>query len=332
MAYQPNPDRYQAMRYVRLGRSGVCIAPLALGLWQNFGDDCRYDGCRDTLLTAFDAGVNHIDLANNYGIPAGAAERTFGRVLREEFAAHRDELFISTKAGYTMWPGPFGDHGSKKYLIASLDQSLQRMGLDYVDLFYHHRPDPQTPLEETAEALEQVVRQGKALYIGLSNYGPEQTEAMIAELSRRGVRCLLHQMRYSMFAREPEQGLLETLRHHGVGSIAFSPLAQGLLTAKYLGGVPTDSRMSLGHTSLKPADLTEARLGQIRALNGIAEARGQTLAQLALTWALRDGGVDTLIVGARNPAQLKDSLRALNGPSLSGEELDTIEAVLRPNA
>jgi len=326
--YQPNPDRYSQTRLVRLGRSGVRVAPIALGLWQNFGDDCRYDVCRDTLCAAFDAGVNHFDLANNYGIPAGAAERTFGRVLKNELAAHRDELFISTKAGYTMWDGPFGDHGSKKYLIASLDQSLARMGLSYVDLFYHHRPDPETPIEETAEALEQIVRQGKALYIGLSNYSAAQTDAMLAELDRRGLHCLIHQMRYSMLAREPEMGLFATLKHHGVASIAFSPLAQGLLTAKYLGGVPTDSRMSLGHTSLKAQDLTEKRLEQLRLLNQLAAERGQSLAQLALGWALRDGGADTLIVGARNPEQLGDSLQTLSQPALTAEECDRIDRIL----
>lgn len=323
-----NPNRYQEMRYVRLGRSGVRIAPIALGLWQNFGDDCRFDVCRDTLCAAFDAGINHFDLANNYGNPPGSAERTFGRVLRGELAAHRDELLISTKAGYTMWDGPFGDHGSKKYLIASLDQSLQRMGLDYVDLFYHHRPDPETPIEETAEALEQIVRQGKALYIGLSNYNPAQTEAMLAELERRGVRCLIHQMRYSMLAREPENGLLSLLRARGVASIAFSPLAQGLLTAKYLGGIPAESRMGQGRW-LKAADLTEARLAQLRGLNDLAAARGQSLAQMALSWVLRDGGADTLIVGARNPDQLRDSLQALNGPAFTVDELAAVEALLQ---
>ncbi len=326
--YQPNPDRYRDMPYVRLGASGVRIAPIALGLWQNFGDDCRFDICRDTLLTAFDAGVNHFDLANNYGIPGGSAERTFGRVLAGELAAHRDELFISTKAGYTMWPGPFGDGGSKKYLIASLEQSLKRMGLAYVDLFYHHRPDTQTPLEETADALEQIVRQGKALYIGLSNYNAEQTHAMLAELEVRGLRCLVHQMRYSMLAREPEQALFAELHAHGVASIAFSPLAQGLLTPKYLDGVPQESRMTAGHTSLKPEALTKARLAQLQKLQSIATARGQSLAQLALAWALRIGGADALIVGARNPGQLLDSLGALHKVRMTEDEYQAIEQVL----
>ena len=326
--YQPNPERYRAMPYVRMGRSGVPLSPITLGLWQNFGDDCRYDTCRDTLCAAFDAGVNHFDLANNYGIPAGSAERTFGRVLQNEFAAHRDELFISTKAGYTMWPGPFGDHGSKKYLLSSLDQSLQRMGLAYVDVFYHHRPDPQTPIQETAEALEQAVRQGKALYIGLSNYNPEQTTAMLTELERRGLHCLMHQMRYSMLMREAEQGLFATLRERGVGSIAFSPLAQGLLTHKYLSGVPAESRMTQGHTSLKPEELTPHRLAQLRALHELAAGRGQTLAQLALAWALREGGADALIVGARNPEQLADSLRALDQRAFTADELTAIDAIL----
>lgn len=327
--YQPNPDRYRNMPYVRLGRSGVMIAPIALGLWQNFGEDFRFDVCRDTLCAALDAGVNHFDLANNYGNPSGAAESTFGRVLAGEFQNHRDELFISTKAGYAMWPGPFGDRGSKKSLIASLDQSLRRMGLAYVDLFYHHRPDPETPLEETAEALEQIVRQGKALYIGLSNYNAEQTVAMLDELNRRGVRCLIHQMRYSMLAREPEQALFAVLRDYGVASIAFSPLAQGLLTAKYLGAMPAESRMHEGRTSLKPADLTDDRRRQLAALNAIAADRGQTLAQLALAWALRIGGADALIVGARNPAQLLDSLGALSQVRMTEAEYAAIETILR---
>jgi len=326
--YQPNPDRYRDMPYVRMGASGVLIAPIALGLWQNFGEDYRYDVCRDTILTAFDAGVNHIDLANNYGNPGGSAERTFGRVLANELAAHRDELFISTKAGYAMWPGPFGDRGSKKYLIASLDQSLKRMGLTYVDLFYHHRPDDDTPIEETAEALEQIVRQGKALYIGLSNYNAAQTHQMLTELASRGLHCLIHQMRYSMFAREAEGALFGELRAHGVASIAFSPLAQGLLTNKYLDGVPTESRMNEKTTSLKPEALTPERLSQLQALNRIAQARGQSLAQLALAWALRIGGADALIVGARNPEQLTDSLGALRQVRLSADELTAIESVL----
>ena len=326
--HQPNPDRYGNMPYVRLGASGVQIAPIALWLWQNFGEDARFDVSRDTILTAFDAGVNHFDLANNYGNPAGSAERTFGRVLHDDLAAHRDELFISTKAGYTMWPGPFGDRGSKKYLIASLDQSLVRMGLEYVDLFYHHRPDPETPIEETAEALEQIVRQGKALYIGLSNYNAQQTHAMLAELEARGLHCLLHQMRYSMLARDAEQGLFAELKAHGVASIAFSPLAQGLLTDKYLSGVPEASRMRDGHTSLKAADLSDARLHQLKQLNDIAAARGQSLAQLALSWALRIGGTDALIVGARSAAQLTDSLGAIGHVRMSPEEYTAIEAVL----
>ena len=326
--YEPNPDRYRDMPYVRLGASGVKIAPIALGLWQNFGEDARFDVSRETLLTAFDAGVNHIDLANNYGNPPGSAEKTFGSVLREDLAAHRDELFISTKAGYTMWPGPFGDRGSKKYLIASLDQSLSRMGLDYVDLFYHHRPDPETPIEETAEALEQIVRQGKALYIGLSNYNAEQTHAMLHELEARELHCLIHQMRYSMLARDAEQGLFDELKAHGVASIAFSPLAQGLLTNKYLGGIPETSRLSEGHTSLKAADLSEARLAQLSQLSDIAAARGQSLAQLALSWALRIGGADALIVGARNAAQLRDSLGAIGHVRMTEEEYQAIERVL----
>ena len=326
--YQANPNRYEHMRYVRLGRSGVHIAPIALGLWQNFGEDCRFDVCRDTLCAAFDAGVNHFDLANNYGIPGGSAEQTFGKVLHNELAAHRDELFISTKAGYSMWPGPFGDRGSKKYLIASLDQSLKRMGLDYVDLFYHHRPDPYTPIEETADALEQIVRQGKALYVGLSNYDAQQTEAMLAELEMRDLHCLIHQMRYSMMAREPENELFGVLKAHGVASIAFSPLAQGLLTNKYLHGMPEDSRMAASRTSLRADALTDERVAQLQKLNDMALARGQTLAQLALNWALRSAGVDALIVGARNPAQLLDTLGSLNAPELIPEELAALETLL----
>lgn len=327
--YQSDSNRYARMSYPRLGRSGVCVSAFAVGLWQNFGEDCRYDNCRDVLCAAFDAGVNHFDLANNYGIPAGSAEETFGRVLRGEFAHHRDELFISSKAGHLMWDGPFGDHGSKKHLIASLDQSLRRMGLDYVDIFYHHRPDPDTPIEETAEALEQIVRQGKALYIGLSKYSPAQTAAMLDELGRRGLRCLLHQDRYSMLVREPEAELFPMLRERGVGSIAFSPLAQGMLTTKYLDAVPADSRMSAGHTSLNAGQLTDEARSRIRRLNDLAKDRGQTLPQMALAWTIREGGADTLIIGAHTVPQLTENLAALERREFTADELAVIEQILR---
>lgn len=325
--YQADEKRYEKMIYPRLGKSGVCVSKMALGLWQNFGEDHAYAASRDMVLYAFDHGVNHFDLANNYGNPAGSAEETFGKILKKDLHAYRDELFIATKAGYDMWPGPFGDHGSKKYLIASLDQSLQRMGLEYVDVFYHHRPDPDTPLEETAEALEQIVRQGKALYVGISNYSVAQTQAMLEQLKQRKVHCLLHQVKYSMLERQAEQ-LFPVLEQEGVGSIAFSPLAQGLLTGKYISQVPAGSRMDTAGSPLGREALTPERRDQLLRLNEIAQQRGQTMSQFALCWAIRAGAADTLILGARNAGQLQENLDALKHTDFSAEELAAIEDIL----
>jgi len=327
-AYRPDPARYERMRYRRCGRSGLDLPAVCLGLWHNFGDvDDRENG-RRILRLAFDRGITHFDLANNYGPPPGSAEERFGRVLREDFAAHRDELVISTKAGYLMWDGPYGEWGSKKYLVASLDQSLRRMGLDYVDVFYHHRPDPSTPLEETMGTLDQVVRQGKALYAGISNYGAEDTERAAAILEELGTPCLVHQPRYSMFERRVEGGLLDVLGVRGIGCVAFSPLAQGLLTDRYLEGIPEGSRAASAHGFLRPEALTEDTVRRIRALDGIARARGQSLAQMALAWILKDPRVTAVLVGASRPEQLLDSLGCLDAAAFGDDELSAIEAVL----
>ena len=329
MVYLPNPRRYQSMTYRRCGRSGLKLSAVSLGLWHNFGHVDVQDTCRATLHLAFDAGITHFDLANNYGPPPGSAEENFGRILRQDFRAYRDELVISTKAGYHMWEGPYGEWGSKKYLVSSLDQSLQRMGLEYVDIFYSHRPDPDTPLEETMGALDLIVRQGKALYAGISNYSAEQTEEACRILKQLGTPCLIHQPKYSMFVRWIEEGLLDVLGREGVGCIPFSPLAQGLLTNKYLTGVPADSRVAKSHGFLKESELTEARLEQIRQLNHLAENRGQTLAQMALAWVLRDDRITSVLVGASRPEQLADSLRCLDKLSFTSDELSRIEEILR---
>ena len=288
MSSFPRPDRYQQMEYRRSGRSGIKLPAISLGLWHNFGDSTRVDNSRTLLRHAFDHGITHFDLANNYGPPPGSAEENFGRILREDFRAHRDELIISTKAGYTMWDGPYGDWGSRKYLISSLDQSLKRMGLEYVDIFYHHRPDPETPLEETMRALDQVVRQGKALYAAISNYPADRAAEAIAILRDLGTPCLIHQPRYSMFERTPEQGLIQTLGEAGVGCIAFSPLAGGVLTDRYLQGIPEDSRVASGSKFLSENQLTDEKMEKVRKLNEIALQRGQKLAQMALAWVLRE--------------------------------------------
>jgi L-glyceraldehyde 3-phosphate reductase len=328
MHYLPSSQRYQTMQYRRCGRSGLKLPAVSLGLWHNFGHVDVQSNCRAILHLAFDAGINHFDLANNYGPPPGSAEENFGRLLRSEFSGYRDELIISTKAGYKMWDGPYGDWGSRKYLLSSLDQSLRRMGLDYVDIFYSHRPDPDTPMEETMSALDQAVRQGKALYVGISNYSAEQTLQASRMLKQLGTPCLIHQPKYSMFERWVEKGLLDALEQEGVGCIPFSPLAQGMLTDKYLQGIPEDSRASKKHGFLKETDLTEERLGKIRALNGIAQTRGQTLAQMALAWVLRDARVTSVLVGASRPEQLADSLKCLENLVFSGEELNQITAIL----
>jgi len=326
--YGARADRYDAMPYRRCGRSGLKLPPLSLGLWQNFGGVDSPDNSRAILLRAFDLGVTHFDLANNYGPPYGSAEVTIGRVLQRDLAPYRDELVISTKAGYDMWPGPYGDWGSRKYLMASLDQSLKRMGLEYVDIFYSHRHDPNTPIEETMGALEQAVRSGKALYVGISNYDAAQTRDALKVLRGLNLPCLLHQMKYSMFERTPEQGLFETLDANGVGGIAFSPLAQGMLTNRYLKDIPADSRAGKPGRSLAPADLTAARRAQISALAGIAAARGQSLAQLALAWTLRQPCMTSALIGASRIEQLEDNLGALRNLAFEAAELAKIDGIL----
>lgn len=327
MANFPDPDRYAATPYRRCGRSGLMLSPISLGLWQNFGGVDDFETGRAIVRRAFDRGVTHFDLANNYGPPPGSAEENFGRMLAQDLSSHRDELIISSKAGYTMWPGPYGDHGSRKYLIASLDQSLARMGLDYVDIFYHHRPDPQTPLEESMGALDHMVRQGKALYVGLSSYPPELTQEAAMILRRLGTPCVVHQPRYSMLDRTPEAGLLDVLALEGIGCAAYSSLAQGLLTDRYLAGIPRDARMARDG-SLPPSRLTEALRDRLRRLNAIATSGGRSLAQLALVWLLRDPRVTTAIVGARTVAQLDGTLDTLGRPLLSPDELAAVTAVL----
>ncbi len=323
--HTPSPTRYDAMQYRRCGRSGLKLPAISLGLWHNFGSADRLDNARDMLRTAFDLGITHFDLANNYGPVPGSAEENFGAILRKDFAGYRDEMVISTKAGHLMWPGPYGDWGSRKYLLASLDQSLRRMGLDYVDIFYSHRPDPNTPVEETMDALAQAVRQGKALYVGISRYEPEEAEAAFAALRARGVPCLIHQPRYSLLERAPEAGLLDLLAREGVGAIAFCPLAQGLLTDRYLHGIPEDSRAALGR--FLKTEQVEAAVEKVRALSGIAAARGQSMAQMALAWVLR-GGVTSALIGASRPAQIAENVAALDNLAFSAEELSAIDGIL----
>ena len=327
MTYVPSPTRYDGMQYRRCGRSGLKLPVLSLGLWHNFGDSTALSTQRELLRTAFDAGITHFDLANNYGPPYGSAEINFGRLLREDFAAHRDELIISTKAGYDMWPGPYGQGGSRKYLLASLDRSLGRMGLDYVDIFYSHRFDAATPLEETASALADAVRQGKALYVGISSYSPAKTTEMAALLRERNVPLLIHQPSYSMLNRWIERELLETLDREGTGCIAFSVLAQGLLSTKYLSGVPQDARARKpGGDSLRSEHLSTNNLARVKALNEIALQRGQSLPQMALAWALRDPRVTTALIGASSAAQIKENIGALDHMKFSDEELRLIDA------
>jgi len=331
MTYIPSTDRYSNMIYRRCGKSGIKLSAVSLGLWHNFGDVDTMSTYRKTLHTAFDAGITHFDLANNYGPPPGSAEINFGRILKEDFAAHRDELIISTKAGYYMWEGPYGEWGSKKNLVASLNQSLKRMDLEYVDIFYHHRPDPDTPLEETMAALDLIVRQGKALYVGISNYRPKEAAEAFRILKELGTPCLIHQPKYSMFERWVEnEGLLDLLGNEGVGCIPFSPLAQGLLTNKYLKGIPADSRVAKGVGFLTENNITEERLSQIKQLNDLAVKRGQSLAQMALAWILKDDRVTSVLIGASRPEQLTDSLKCLENIAFSSEELQQIETILAP--
>lgn len=328
MVFQADKTRYQSMQYRRCGQSGVKLPAISLGLWHNFGDTTLIDTSRQLLQRAFELGITHFDLANNYGPPPGSAESNFGRILQEDFLPYRDELIISTKAGYTMWDGPYGDWGSRKYLIASLDQSLKRMGLEYVDIFYHHRPDPETPLCETMKALDHVVRQGKALYVGLSNYPAELARQAIEILDDLGTPCLIHQPKYSMFERAPEQGLLSVLQDKGVGCIPFSPLAGGQLTDRYLNGIPADSRAASGSRFLNPDQITEEKISQVRELNALAESRGQKLSQMALAWVLRHDAVTTVLIGASKTAQIEDAVGTLDNLHFSADELSAIDAIL----
>jgi len=326
--YTPRTERYDTMLYRRCGKSGVKLPAIALGLWHNFGGVDRLENSRAMLCRAFDLGITHFDLANNYGPPYGSAEETFGQALRLDLRAWRDELIISTKAGYDMWPGPYGNWGSRKYLIASLDQSLKRMGLEYVDIFYSHRPDPETPIEETMGALDHAVRSGKALYAGISSYSAEQTSKALAALRHLGTPCLIHQFSYSMFRRDAEDRLLALLESSGVGGIAFCPLAQGLLTNRYLDGVPADSRAGKPNTYLKREQVEEQKVRQARALDELARERGQSLAQMSLAWVLRHGAMTSALIGASRVEQIEEDVAALSKVDWSKDELARINAVL----
>ncbi|MHA5052377.1 L-glyceraldehyde 3-phosphate reductase [Streptomyces sp. SD15] len=328
--YTAHPDRYADMPYRRTGRSGLKLPALSLGLWHNFGPDRPVETQRAILRRAFDLGVTHFDLANNYGPPPGAAEFALGDALKADFAPYRDELVISTKAGYLMWPGPYGEWGSRKYLLSSLDQSLARMGLDHVDIFYSHRPDPETPLEETMGALHSAVQQGKALYVGVSNYSPEQTREAARILADLGTPLLIHQPRYSMLDRRPEDGLLDALDELQVGSIAYSPLEQGLLTSRYLDGIPEGSRAASDSPFLSADTVTADLVGKLRALDEIAKSRGQSLAQMALAWVLRGGRVTSALIGASSPQQLEDSVTAIRALDFDPAELARIDAIIKP--
>ena len=325
--YQAEETRYDQMEYIHCGKSGLKLPRLALGLWHNFGSSDSLENQKALLCGAFDRGITHFDIANNYGPIAGAAEENFGRILKSNLSAYRDELIISTKAGYGMWKGPYGDWGSRKYLMASIDQSLKRLGLDYVDIFYHHRPDPETPLEETMGALSDMVHQGKALYVGISNYNAEQTKRAVQILRENGTPCLIHQMKYSMFNRAPENGLLAVLKEEGVGSIAFCPLAQGLLTDKYLHGIPDASRATKS-VFLHESDVTPQVIDKVSRLNEVAARRGQTLAQMALSWVLRENQVTTVLIGASKVKQIEDNVKIIGHLDFSEEEILTIEKIL----
>lgn len=327
--YCAGANRYDTMKYRRCGKSGIKLPELSLGLWHNFGGVDKLENCRAILRTAFDRGITHFDMANNYGPPPGSAEETFGTLFAQDFKPYRDELIISTKAGYTMWQGPYGDWGSKKYLVASLDQSLKRMGLDYVDIFYHHRPDPDTPLEETMDALSQIVRQGKALYVGISNYPAELTQKAVEILRKNGTPCLIHQAKYSMLNRWTEDGLLDVLDDSGVGCICFSPLAQGLLTGRYLSGnIPADSRAAR-NVFLKEKDITEEKLAVLRRLNNLAEQNDRTLARMAVKWILRDRRNTSVLIGASSVDQLNENLKALDDSDLDAATLAKIDEILK---
>jgi len=326
--YKVSDSRYVGAEYNRCGRSGLLTSPVTLGLWHNFGSSDDLDKARAMVRFAFDKGITHYDIANNYGSPdGGSAESNFGKILQADFSDHRDEMVITTKAGYYMWPGPYGDGGSKKYLVASLDQSLRRLGLDYVDIFYSHRPDPETPIEETVDALELAVRSGKALYVGISNYNTEQTRAAFDELHRRGIRCLVHQTRYSMLDRRPEEGLLDALDELGMGCVAFSPLEQGILTDRYLNGIPEGSRAS-GQSVFLTKEQVEARAGVASALNEIARSRDQTLAQMALAWVLKRKTVASVIIGASSADQIRENLECTKKGQFTAEELEKIDDIV----
>ena len=327
--YQADEKRYEEMKYNRCGASGLQLPAVSLGLWHNFGSNGNFDNMQDMCHTAFDHGITHFDLANNYGPVPGSAEENFGRILAKGLGRYRDELIISTKAGYDMWPGPYGNWGSKKYLVASLDQSLKRMGLDYVDIFYHHRPDPNTPLEETVRALDGIVKSGKALYVGISNYNKEQTIAAAELFKELGTPFIINQRKYSMFVRDIEKdGLKDYAAAHGIGIITFSPLAQGLLTDRYLHGIPEDSRVRTDGRFLKEAAIVEETLKKVRALNDLASQRGQTLAQMALSWILRDGDITSVLIGASKPSQILDNIGIVHATSFSNEERRKIEEIL----
>ncbi len=327
MTYNADDTRYNQIPYVRCGRSGLKLPPVSLGLWHNFGGVDDYQSSREMVLKSFDMGITHFDLANNYGPPYGSAEITFGKIFKDDIKSYRDELIISSKAGWDMWPGPYGDYGSRKYLIASMDQSLKRMGLEYVDIFYHHRPDPGTPMEETMGALDHLVRSGKALYVGISQYSAEQTKMASALLRELGTPCLIHQPNYSIFDRWIEDGLLEVLEQEGIGCIVFSPLAQGILTNRYIQNIPEDSRAGKEGTYLNAANITEDLRNQIRQLNEIALQRGQTLAQMAIAWVLRKKAVTSALIGASKVSQIEDCLKALDNLDFSKEELKQIDEI-----
>jgi L-glyceraldehyde 3-phosphate reductase len=328
MSYNPNPQRYDEMIYNRCGKSGLLLPAISLGLWHNFGGVDTYENGRKIIHRAFDAGITHFDLANNYGPPAGSAEETFGRILKNDMEAYRDEMIVSSKAGYGMWPGPYGEWGSRKYLISSCDQSLKRMKLEYVDIFYSHRFDPNTPLEETMGALDQLVRQGKALYVGISNYSAENTRRAAEILNSLGTPCLIHQPRYSMLDRWVENGLLDTIEEFGIGSIAFSPLEQGLLTDKYLDGIPENSRAGKPTGFLKPEQITPQKIEIVKKLNEIAISRGQSLAQMAIAWLLKDSRITSVLVGASSVSQLENNLQTLKNLKFTHEELEKIRTII----
>ena len=329
MVYLADEKRYEKMKYNRCGKSGLLLPAISLGLWHNFGDVTQVEVSRQMLRRAFDLGITHFDMANNYGPPAGSAESNFGRILKEDLLPYRDELVLSTKAGYYMWPGPYGEWGSKKYLVSSLDQSLKRTGLDYFDIFYHHRPDPNTPLEETMGALDLIVRQGKALYVGLSNYNAEQTKEAVRILKDLGTPCLIHQPSYSMLNRWIENGLIDVLEEEGVGSIAFSPLAGGKLTNRYLNGIPEDSRAASSSVFMQKSDITEELVAKVKALNEVAGKRGQSLAQMALAWNLKVGKLTSVLIGASKVSQIEDCVKALDHLEFTEEELQQINAILK---